>query len=89
MIDGWIGLGMPRWVYHPAEDRLGPPRLLDPTSIADAVASYVDDRARYRSHSAAALAHVTTEFDPASCLDGVLEVLSGFLAARPRAAVSR
>lgn len=70
---------MPRFVYHPLEDRVGEPRLLDPALIASAVRGYLDDPARYTTHSAGALKAVHARFDPAPDFERVLDMLSGLL----------
>jgi len=71
---------MPRFVYHPLEDTVGEPRLLDPALIARAVRGYLDDPARYTAHSAGALEAVHARFDPAPDFERVLDTLSGQLA---------
>jgi len=70
---------MPRFVYHPLDDTVGEPRLLDPALIASAVRGYVDDPARYSAHSAAALNAVKARFDPAPDFEQVLDSLSRLL----------
>ncbi len=75
---------MPLFVYHPLEDRVGEPRLLDPALIARAVAGYLEDPARYTAHSAGALRAVRDRFDPAPDFERVLETLHGLLATKHR-----
>ncbi|MDH3427975.1 MAG: glycosyltransferase family 4 protein [Gemmatimonadota bacterium] len=70
---------LPRFVYHPLEDTVGEPRLLDPALLADAVRGYVDDPSRYADHSAGALKAVHARFDPAPQFELVLDRLNGLL----------
>jgi glycosyltransferase involved in cell wall biosynthesis len=55
--------GLPPLVYDPQQDRLAPPRLVDPAALAAAVRELFADAAEYERASARASAHVRAKFD--------------------------
>ena len=52
----------PELVYNPEHDRLEPPKFLDPKRLAGAIASLLDNPAKYRDFSAAAIEYARNNF---------------------------
>jgi glycosyltransferase involved in cell wall biosynthesis len=52
----------PEVVYNPDRDRLEPPKFLDPKRLAESIASLLDNPAKYRDFSAAAIDHARKNF---------------------------
>lgn len=80
----YAGLGggstdLPPFVYHPAQDTIGPPRLLDPGDMADAVGMLLDDPARYTRLSAGAIARVRRQFGFDDHVRHALTAIGGFV----------
>lgn len=66
-LDDYRALGggaddLPPYVYHPNRDVIDTPMVVDPGALARAITSILDDSARYRQMSAAAMAAVSRRF---------------------------
>ena len=72
----------PDVVYNPENDRLEPPRFLDPKRLAKAVASLLDDPAKYHKFSAAAAQHARDGFNAETYAERLRACFSEVLSAR-------
>jgi glycosyltransferase involved in cell wall biosynthesis len=80
-------VGLPRFVYDPGADACVAPRLLDPDTLAEAVAVLRSDAARYERWSAAGPAHVRAESSSAAYGRRLCAALQEL--ARPRSGAGR
>lgn len=70
---------LPPYVYHPAEDAIGLPRVLSPDRLADAVAELIEDRSRYARLSREGLMRVGQQFDFTDHVRDALASITGYL----------
>lgn len=72
--------GLPDRVFLPVEDRIGPPGLVSPEDIADAMAWLIRHPAAYEEMSRQALIDASTRFDYRRHFGTVIETLWDLLA---------
>lgn len=70
---------LPPFVYHPAEDAIGAPRVLAPDRLADAIAKLVGDPARYERLSREGLMRVHDQFDFTHHVRSALASIASYL----------
>ncbi len=71
---------LPPFVYDPARDTIAEPKIIDPGGLADVIASLLDDPARYRRMSQAAVRAVAERFDFDVHVQRALDATSAFVA---------
>lgn len=79
----YAGLGgsntdLPPFVYDPALDEIGPPRLLNPRDMADGIETLLDAPDRYARMSASAIDRVRREFRFEDHVQHALTAIGGF-----------